>query len=145
MQTSSTKALLLEHFINLRKQIEYPFRKVISVGSEDKGPGFSHMIPQMYFSTSARFKNILTLTNPRSSLLRWLTLRAEVIKSQWGPGYKVIFIEVILWCMPSAPPKPPLIKWREAYLCYFSVLVFPLASLEIFLLTLDRIVNIIIC
>jgi len=30
-------------------------------------------------------------------------------------------------CMLSALPNQPLIKEREAYWCYFSVLVFPLA------------------
>jgi len=29
-------------------------------------------------------------------------------------------------CMPIVPPKPPLIKWREAYWCNFSILAFPL-------------------
>jgi len=27
-------------------------------------------------------------------------------------------------CMPCAPPNLPLIKWREAYWCFFSILVF---------------------
>jgi len=29
-------------------------------------------------------------------------------------------------CMPCAPPNPTLIKMREAYWCYFSVLAFSL-------------------
>jgi len=39
-------------------------------------------------------------------------------------------------CMTSAPPNSSLITQREAYWCYFSVLVFPLLlPLEIFLST----------
>jgi len=30
-------------------------------------------------------------------------------------------LEVSLGCMPNAPPNPLLIKQREAYWCYFSV------------------------
>jgi len=38
--------------------------------------------------------------------------------------------------MPSAPPNSPLIQWREAYWCYFSVLGFSLIiPLKIFLPT----------
>jgi len=34
-------------------------------------------------------------------------------------------LELCLGCMPcSAPSNPPLIKWREAYWGFFSVLVF---------------------
>jgi len=88
-----------------------------------------------------------------------------VIKTNWKPGYKVVFLqkiglkfskkigifpewvflhnkiftfyagilvqrslEVSPGCMPSAPSNPPLIKWREAYWCYFSVLVVFLCS-----------------
>jgi len=35
----------------------------------------------------------------------------------WGEFYS-------LRCMSSASPNPSLIKWREAYWCHFSVLVF---------------------
>jgi len=33
-------------------------------------------------------------------------------------------LEVSPGCMPSAPSNLPLIKWMDACLCYFSVLVF---------------------
>jgi len=47
------------------------------------------MIPLICaFQQALTLKNIPTLTNPHNSLLRWLTLRAEVIKAQWWPGYK---------------------------------------------------------
>jgi len=36
-------------------------------------------------------------------------------------------LEVKPGCMPSAPPNSLLIKQKEAYWCYFSVLVFLLA------------------
>jgi len=36
-----------------------------------------------------------------------------VQRSLEGPG-----------CMPSAPFNPPLIKWKGAYWCYFSIVVF---------------------
>jgi len=45
----------------------------------------------------------------------------------WGEPYG---------CLPSfAPYNSPLMKWREAFMCYFSVLVFYWPPLEIFLPT----------
>jgi len=35
-------------------------------------------------------------------------------------------------CIPSAPSNQPLIKWREVYWCYFSVLAFLLLPPTIF-------------
>jgi len=97
------------------------------------------MILLMCFSTNTRFvKYISTLTNH----LRWLTLRAGVIKAKWGPGYKAFshengltFSEIVghfsgnglhwaldvdvafprddPWVYAQYPPKQPLIKWRE--------------------------------
>jgi len=40
-------------------------------------------------------------------------------------------------CMPFAPFNLPLRKWREAYWCYFSVLVFPSPPWKFFAAALE--------
>jgi len=98
------------------------------------------------FNKRSLWKNISLFVY--SSLLSWLTLRAGVIKvfrkgwhfSENACFLKNVFtfyagllmhhfIKVSPWCISSAPPNPlaPLIKWREFYWCYFSVIVFPLS------------------
>jgi len=68
----------------------------------------------------------------------WNVLKRNVFFRKWVFIQKKIFtfyaellaqcfLEVIPGCMPSALSYPPLI-WKEAYWCYFSVLVFLLPS-----------------
>jgi len=55
-------------------------------------PTFSHMIPQM-FATSTRFAKALQFSVAIvQHLLHWLTigsLKPGAIKAKWGPGHKV--------------------------------------------------------
>jgi len=69
-------------------------------------PGFPHMIPLMCFSTSNRLWNISTLTNHRSLLLRWLTLRGRGDESQVGTWVQSFFVR----------------KWPEIFK---KVVIFP--------------------
>jgi len=62
---------------------------LMGVGRRGQGggrnpPGLSHMILLMCFSTSIR--SVKTFQLSPTYHLRWLTLRAEVIKVKCGPG-----------------------------------------------------------
>jgi len=69
--------------------------------------------------------------------LGWNFLKSYAFFRKWVFLHKKVFtfyvglllqcsLEVTPGCMPSASFNPLLIKRREAYWCYFSVLVFPL-------------------